>query len=103
MNLDLLSSSSVLTYTAGAGAGLTISALHFNVFEGSTLRFRTPAAGMSTAPCTQLSYKYIDSIDLYMNGKRIYIAFCPLDQTFDLSSINADIQIINPRFSSYFV
>lgn len=57
----------------------------------------------SIPSCTKFSYIYNNVALTNVDKKRFYTIFCPIDDTFDLSSSFADIQITNPSYSSLFV
>lgn len=83
------------------GAGVTITSVHYDIFKYARVSFFRPVTGLSD--CTSFSYARKNTVEAYLDSKRIYTCFCPLDAPFDISNTDADIKIENPRYPSEFV
>ena len=98
-------SDSSSTFGTYFGAGYTIASFFFNIFASSTLSWATPPANTATT-CTVFGYIYNElqspGSNLFKNGQWTYIAFCPIDDTFNMNSAAANVDFLNPQYPLQF-
>lgn len=106
---------SSISYTAGQkqyGAAITVSSFNSSVFEESTVQFQDPI-DKKLKMCAKLFYKYSALNNIanpatnkfynFVNQKFFYLAVCPIDLQFDLTTSAADIVVTKAKFPSHFV
>lgn len=97
------SSETSTNFGTSFGAGITITSFFYNIFESSTLSWQIPPANTATT-CTIFGYIYneIQSVgsNAFRHKKPVYVAFCPIDATFNMSSASSASNIIflNPNY-----
>ncbi len=92
------------TFGTYFGAGYTISSFYYNIFASSTVQWSQPPANTAST-CTIFGYVYNELVgtgNAFKNGQWIYIAFCPIDSTFNMHSAAANIDFLNPQYPLVF-
>lgn len=109
-NTFLVGSNSVAsaaTYGSGSyGAGVTITSFNANIFASAVVKFNSPPNNTATT-CSIFNYVYNEiqnpGANVERTGKYVYIAFCPIDDTFSLSSTAANIVFTYPQYPNTYV
>jgi hypothetical protein len=90
---------SQMTYGPGElglwGTGITVTSINFNIFDSAQVSFINPPTN-SPQTCTKFNYRYNDINNVEVDGKKIYVIFCPIDNTFDVKTTDADISLVSP-------
>jgi hypothetical protein len=93
------------SFGSSFGAGYTITCFYYNIFASATLSWSSPPANTATT-CTLFGYVYNElqspGSNAYKNGKWMYVAYCPIDSTFNINSAAANIDFLNPQYPLVF-
>jgi hypothetical protein len=88
------------------GGGITLTSFNYNIFTAAIVKFNSPPANTAST-CSIFSYVYNEiqngASNVERSGKYVYIAYCPIDDTFSLGSTNANIVFTFPQYPTYFV
>lgn len=88
------------------GGGVTLTSFNYNIFASAIIKFNSAPANTATT-CSIFSYVYneIENVanNVERSGKYVYSAFCPIDDSFSLSTTAANVVFTYPQYPSYFV
>lgn len=95
------------TYGNGSyGAGVTITSFNYNIFASAIVKFNSPPNNTAST-CSIFSYVYneIENVanNVERSGKYVYIAFCPIDDNFSMTTTGANIVFNYPQYPNAFV
>lgn len=83
------------------GAGITITSLQYDIFSYSSAAFLNPPS--LNPDCTNFKYKFNDDSYPDQDEKYIYTLYCPIDDSFNTQSTDADIYVSDIQFPGLFV